>query len=88
LGPNMFNSRPQYEPVAWWYTRNQIGRELRELYQPPKELPPQLLALVRELSAQHATALRPEVGKLVGDVFLVIMAAVITFIFYRGIVLF
>ena len=22
----------QFEPVAWWLTRNQIGRDLRELY--------------------------------------------------------
>ncbi len=40
----------QFEPVAWWWTRNQIGRELRELYEVPKELPPKLLALVGELA--------------------------------------
>jgi hypothetical protein len=26
----MLNNRPQYEPVAWWFTRKQIGRALRE----------------------------------------------------------
>jgi hypothetical protein len=39
----------QYEPVAWWWTRNQIGRDLKELYEVPKELPPKLLTLVRKL---------------------------------------
>jgi hypothetical protein len=80
-GPKMFHSRPQYEPVAWWYTRNQIGRELRELYQPPKELPPRLVALLAELSVR-STRFRPEVEKLIGDVFLALMAAVIMLIFY------
>jgi hypothetical protein len=40
----------QFEPVAWWWTRNQIGRDLRELYEVPKELPPKLLALVGKLA--------------------------------------
>src|SRR5690349_16291946 len=39
----------QFEPVAWWWTRNKIGRDLRELYEVPKALPPKLLELVREL---------------------------------------
>jgi hypothetical protein len=41
----------QVEPVDWWWTRNQIGQHLRELYDVPKELPPKLLALVRKLDA-------------------------------------
>ncbi len=41
----------QFEPYAWWWTRNEIGRKLRELYEVPKELPPKLLALVRKLDA-------------------------------------
>jgi hypothetical protein len=39
----------QYEPVAWWWTRNQIGRELRERYEVSEELPPKLVTLVRKL---------------------------------------
>jgi hypothetical protein len=39
----------QFEPVAWWWTRNQIGRDLIERYEVPKELPPKLLSLVRKL---------------------------------------
>ena len=45
----MATQNAQYEPVAWWWTRNQIGRDLRERYDVPKELPPTLLTLVRKL---------------------------------------
>ena len=41
----------QFEPVAWWWTRNQIGHDLGELYEVSKDLPPKLLALVRKLDA-------------------------------------
>lgn len=41
-----------YQPVAWWFTKRRIGRELRNLYQATEELPPQLLALVRKLGAK------------------------------------
>jgi hypothetical protein len=39
----------QFEPVAWWWARHEIGRDLRERYQVPKELSPELLTLVRKL---------------------------------------
>jgi hypothetical protein len=39
----------QFEPVAWWWTRNRIGQDLRERYEAPKELPPKLVSLVRKL---------------------------------------
>ena len=45
----MATESTQFEPVAWWWTRNQIGRDLRERYEVPKELPPELLTLVRKL---------------------------------------
>jgi len=41
----------EYEPFAWWLTRERIGRDLRERYAIAQELPPHLLALVRELDA-------------------------------------
>ena len=41
----------EYEPFAWWLTREQIGQDLRERYSVPQELPPRLLALVRKLNA-------------------------------------
>jgi hypothetical protein len=46
--PEMATQSAQFEPVAWWWTRNQIGRDLRELYV-PQDLPPGLLTLVRKL---------------------------------------
>jgi hypothetical protein len=44
----MATQSAQFEPVAWWWTRNQIGRDLRELYV-PQDLPPGLHALVKKL---------------------------------------
>ena len=41
----------QFDAVAWWWTRCEIGRSLRKCYEVPKELPPELLALVRKLDA-------------------------------------
>ena len=46
--PDMSNVA-HFEPVAWWWARRQIGRDLQERYQVPKELPPKLLTLVRRL---------------------------------------
>jgi hypothetical protein len=40
-----------YEQPTWWFTKEEIGRGLREHYQVPNELPPKLLALVRKLAA-------------------------------------
>jgi hypothetical protein len=45
----MAKQSAQFEAVAWWWTRNQIGRDLRERYEVPKELPPKLVSLVRKL---------------------------------------
>ena len=65
----MATQSAQYEPVAWWWTRNRIGQALRELYEVPKELPPKLLTLVRKLDAVEDNQLssprsRTLVGKL------------------------
>jgi hypothetical protein len=46
----------KFEPVAWWWTRNLVGRSLRERYEAPTELPSQLLALVRKLDAVQANS--------------------------------
>lgn len=48
-GPEMATQSAQFEPVAWWWTRKQIGRDLRERYDVPKDLPSELLRLVRKL---------------------------------------
>jgi hypothetical protein len=48
----------RYQPVAWWFTKRRLGRELRNLYQAIEEkLPPQLLALVRKLEGEPDTSL-------------------------------
>jgi len=41
----------EYEPFAWWLTRERIGQDLRERYAVAQELPPHLLALLKELNA-------------------------------------
>jgi hypothetical protein len=58
--PDMATQCAQFEPVAWWWTRNQIGRDLRELYDVRKDLPPELLTLVRKLD--DSDWLFPSVG--------------------------
>jgi hypothetical protein len=45
----MLKEHAQFEPVAWWWTRNKIGQDLRERYEVPKELPRELLTLVKKL---------------------------------------
>ena len=40
-----------FQPVAWWCTRRQIGRVLRERYNVLKGLPPKLLTLIGKLDA-------------------------------------
>jgi hypothetical protein len=51
LVPNMPKALGYNEELVWWLTRQQIGLGLRKRYQVPKELPPELLALVRKLDA-------------------------------------
>jgi hypothetical protein len=45
----MLKVRPEYEPFAWCLTRERIGQGLREHYAVPQEVPPRLLARVRQL---------------------------------------
>jgi hypothetical protein len=47
----------RYQPVAWWFTKRRLGRELRNLYQVLEELPPQLLALVKRLEGKSDSLL-------------------------------
>jgi hypothetical protein len=56
--PEMATQSAQFEPVAWWWTRDRIGRDLRDLYEIPKELPPKLFALVRKLDAIESNRFR------------------------------
>jgi hypothetical protein len=38
----------EYEPFAWWLTRERIGQDLRERYGVAQELPPRLLGACQE----------------------------------------
>ena len=49
--PDVAKQNVQFELDAWWWAGNKIGRDLRELYGVPKELPTKLLALVSKLDA-------------------------------------
>ena len=49
-----------YQPVAWWFTKRRLGRELRNLYQAVEQLPPRLLALVRKLEGKSDSSLEAE----------------------------
>ena len=56
-----------YQPVAWWFTKRRLGRELRNLYQAAEELPLQLLALVRKLEGKPDSSLEAKGLNDVGD---------------------
>ena len=45
----MRKNRAGYEASAWVLTMEVIGQKLKERYQQPDELPPELLALVKKL---------------------------------------
>ena len=47
--PGMATQSAYYDLLAWWWTRHEIGRDLRERYEVPKELPPELQTLLRKL---------------------------------------
>ena len=57
IEPTMSDIHAQYEPVAWWFTRRQLGRELRNCYQVPEELSARLLALIGELDGKTEVSL-------------------------------
>ena|SRR5215470_7737394 len=45
----MPETNAHFEPVAWWYTRKKIGRDLAQHYELTDDLPPRLLALISEI---------------------------------------
>jgi len=45
----MRKNRGEYEASAWVLTMEVIGQKLRERYQQPDELPPEVLAHVKKL---------------------------------------
>ena len=60
----MSDRHAQYEPVAWWFTRRRLGRELRNCYPTLEELPTQLLTLVSELDGKPEVSLADHVSAL------------------------
>jgi hypothetical protein len=48
------NDGARYQPVAWWFTKRRLERELRNLHQAAEQLPPELLAFVRKLEGKLA----------------------------------
>jgi len=49
----MQNLQNKYEPTDWRFTMQQIGRELRKIYQQPKRMPQQLRVVVTQLERNH-----------------------------------
>ena len=64
IEPTMSDTHAQYEPVAWWFTRRRLGRELRNRYQVPEELPARLLTLISELDGKPEVSLSDDVPAL------------------------
>ena len=52
----------QYDPFAWWLTRERIGRDLRERYAVSEELPPSLITLVKKLDAVEGNQLSKDLN--------------------------
>jgi hypothetical protein len=53
----------QYGASAWVLTKESIGAELRDRYKPSTELPPRLLALVRQLRGREYDAELPRMRR-------------------------
>jgi len=64
IEPTMSDRHAQYEPVAWWFTRRRLGRELRNCYQVAEELPARLLTLISELDSKPEVSLSDDVPAL------------------------
>jgi hypothetical protein len=58
------NAQYEYEPFAWWLTRERIGQDLRERYAVAQELPPRLIALFRKLDAVEDSQPNPSKSRL------------------------
>ena len=58
MGLTVSKEGARYQPVAWWFTKRSLGRELRNLYEAAEELPPQMLALIRKLEGKPDSSLQ------------------------------
>ena len=68
-------SAAHFEPVAWWYAREEIGRGLREHYGPANDLPPRLQLLVKELDKPRSTSRSTWLARLCVLAFIAAIAA-------------
>ena len=82
-------ANPYFEPVAWWYTRQQIGCGLRKYYEPANDLPPRLFLLVRkldegfEISARDSSAANRPQSTWVADLCLAALIAAVVAVSFR-----
>ena len=58
--PTMPDYRAQYGASAWVLTREALGEELKRRYEPSTDLPPRLLALLRQLAGLECGLLPKE----------------------------
>ena len=59
-GCPMATLHADYEPFAWWLTRERIGQDLRRRYSMPEELAAQFLKLAEKLDAVVSNQLPQE----------------------------
>jgi hypothetical protein len=59
----MPETNAHFEPVAWWYTRKKIGRDLAQHYELTDDLPPRLLALISEIGGKPYFSSRQSGGQ-------------------------
>lgn len=52
--PNGTKRLPYYEPFAWWLARERIGKDLRERYAAPNDLPACMRVLIKKLDDHRA----------------------------------
>jgi hypothetical protein len=60
---SFYDGHSFYEGLTWWFVRKQIGRGLRDRYEVPKELPPNLQTLVLRVDAIEGNQLLGYSGK-------------------------
>ena len=65
--PEAYSYYSHYEAPTWSFIREQIGQDLREHYQVPKELPPKLLAPILELVVVEGNYLLPPENARMGE---------------------
>jgi hypothetical protein len=63
----MPKNRPQYEPVAWWFTKRRLGRELKNCLVVSEEVPAQLVTLISDLDGKPEVSFAADVVGATAD---------------------